>query len=1033
LVTDAVARTGRGARALLRLLADHKTTFANAVCFGAPVHPPPLLMPENAARVASWVELRSPRAAEPLEKPCLATSAFMNVADYDSRRPCAPVRAQFAHSSRTAMAPVSLPDSASSGHFACIQSSGAPGPLLAVARAMTKHAGARTSRLGFLTILGAIPLGACAYDVGSGDGTVVTEVRQPSYFYSAKPLFTTNNWEVPVCYHPASTGSSQAKALFEQTVREQWEANTGLRLTGFQTCTSTASPWVPVYIVQSSGNRFGNAQPGVGARQGTNSNGWPADSQVVIGYDAALQQLPYVAAHEMGHAIGVVHEHQRPDGDDMSNRCVLPRSGGDGVVIPGQLFATVDDPLSVMHYCWTANGANYPSQILTQLDIIGGQMIYGRPSTATAELGFQRVVLSGIPPAFSFNSTGATNSFTHDGPGRYTATFPRMGQVGGNVQVTPYNSLNRCNIVWWSSGFSGGASTAVNCYNAAGTLTDTEFTVSFVGRWDGPGVVEGGYVWAYDPSSSFYTATGSYTWNSTGQPVTISRVSTGVYDVLFGGQSFNGGTVELSAYGGGTEYCKLDSIARIGSDKRVRVRCFSRTGTPVDTFYSLRLSSGSPMGTPSYSYALADQPSNTQVYTPASTNRLAYRQNMIGGTPNLAPLTVRRFRAGGYIVDLPQMPYTNDPLYLYKKSNLHVTAVGTGNEYCQVSSLSGDSLGQDEQATQALVICMNPAGTAFVDSRFIISYGSMLVDAPDSTILSTVERLPQNGALGIGGLSLVSNNLYFTRSYDNVAGGQIMRLSTSGGTPTSLVAGESAIGLFADANNLIWLGSNNTVKKSTLSGATITTLASNQSLLNGNPTADANNVYYRQAVSQMGSGQKIMKVSRNGGTPVMLTSDDVTSELFSDGTSVYWSARTATGGRIAKISVNGGTVTVLDTRGGGALVRRNSTLYYNDNATNDLYKVSTAGGTATRIATGLPLTAAVSALATDGTNVYGAFSNPGNAIFRANVNGGSPLPAATFLAFHEHSRSPLALGTSSVYFVGTTGLNGYLTVSRTTK
>jgi hypothetical protein len=902
---------------------------------------------------------------------------------------------------------------------------------------MTKHASVRVSLSSVLAILGAMPLGGCAYDAGAADGTLIGEVREPAYYVNGVPLFTTNNWEVPVCYHTASTGSAAAKALFEQTVREQWEANTGLTFTGFRTCESTDSPWMPVYIIEApsddnvGGDRFGFGAYGVGARIGANNEGFPADAQVVVGYDRELVHMPLVAAHEIGHAIGAIHEHQRPDGDDGSNRCVVPRPPDDGSVgiAPGHLFATVDDPLSVMHYCFIGNGSSYPSNILSQLDYIGGQMIYGRPSTATAELGFQRVVLSGIPPAFSFNSTGATNSFIHHGPGQYTTLFPRLGQTGANVQVTPYNSRNRCSIAWWSDEYDGGAAAAINCFDAAGTLTDNEFTVSFVGRWDGPGIPEGGYVWAYDPSSDFYTATGSYTWNSTGAPVTIDRTSAGVYDVLFVGQNFNGGTAEVSAYGGGTEYCKLDSLVRVGSDKRVRVRCFSRTGTPVDAYFSLRLNRFSPMGTPSYSYALADQPSSTQVYTPSSGNRLAYRPNLIGGTTNLQPLTVRRVRAGEYTVDLPQMPYTDDPLYLYKKSNLHVTAVGTGPEYCQISAQTGDALGQNEQATQARVICMNPQGTAFVDSRFIISYGSMLVDAPDSTILSTVERLPQNGALGIGGLSIVGSNLFFTRSHDNVTGGQIMRVSTDGGAPTSVVSGQSAIGLFADANNLIWLGSNNTVKKATLSGGSITTLASNQSLLIGNPTADSNNVYYRQRVNQTGASQRIMKVSRNGGTPVLLATDNVTSELSSDGTSVYWSAITATGGRVAKVSVNGGTVRVLATTGGGALVRRNSTLYFTDNVFNDVRTVPTAGGNTLTIGFGNPptSTAPVSKLVTDGTHVYGALASPGNVFFKAGPNGG-----VKFLAFHEHSKN-LVMDASYIYYVGTTGQNGYLTISRTTK
>jgi hypothetical protein len=186
-----------------------------------------------------------------------------------------------------------------------------------------------------------------------------------------------------------------------------------------------------------------------------------------------------------------------------------------------------------------------------------------------------------------------------------------------------------------------------------------------------------------------------------------------------------------------------------------------------------------------------------------------------------------------------------------------------------------------------------------------------------------------------------------------------------------------------------------------------------------------------------------MKLSRNGGTPVNLTSDEVTSDLVTDGTSVYWSARTSSGGRIAKISVNGGAVTVLATKGGGALVRRNSTLYYIDDVTNDLYKVGTGGGASTLIATGiartnenpptLPPLAQVSAIATDGVNVYGATRYPALSIFKASVNGGSPAPKATYVAFHEATRAPLVVDSSNVYFAEANGMNGYLTVSKTAK
>lgn len=99
-----------------------------------------------------------------------------------------------------------------------------------------------------------------------------------------------------------------------------------------------------------------------------------------------------------------------------------------------------------------------------------------------------------------------------------------------------------------------------------------------------------GYVWANNPTSASYTPSTTYSHNSSGGTITITRSSIGRYAVRFaglGGSGTAGGHVQVTAYGGGSETAKVANWGSSGTDFIVNVRCFNSSGTPVDTRYTV--------------------------------------------------------------------------------------------------------------------------------------------------------------------------------------------------------------------------------------------------------------------------------------------------------------------------------------------------------------------------------------------------------------------------------------------------------------
>lgn len=314
--------------------------------------------------------------------------------------------------------------------------------------------------------------------------------------------------------------------------------------------------------------------------------------------------------------------------------------------------------------------------------------------------------------SFSRNSSGdlvgegVDNTVTQIDTGRYHVQFPGVGTAaGGNVQVTAYGSgSERCKVDHWSN--SGGAvGVYVNCFTAGGAAVNTRFSIAYI-RKSGTGASEEAYVWADDATATAYTPNATYQFNSSGASNTIARLGTGRYAVTLPEQTALGGTVEVTAYGAGSDYCKVSGWAQSGDDTVVNVRCFDSAGALSDSRFTVNFArSTSPNGALSYSYAWASQAASA-AYTPS----LSYQKGFVAGDWGdvATDITAGRTSTGRYFVDLPGMSSTG--------SNVQVTAYGSGSEYCKVVGWSGD-----EANAEANVACFD-AGGALTDTQFVLVY-----------------------------------------------------------------------------------------------------------------------------------------------------------------------------------------------------------------------------------------------------------------------------------------------------------------------
>lgn len=256
----------------------------------------------------------------------------------------------------------------------------------------------------------------------------------------------------------------------------------------------------------------------------------------------------------------------------------------------------------------------------------------------------------------------------------------------------------------------------------------------------------------------------------------------------------------------------------------------------------------------------------------------------------------------------------------------------------------------------------NPGGLAVdaVNVYWTTTDGNVVkvpIDGGNTTVLASGQKSPR-------GVAVDALNVYWVNA---VTPGQVMSVPIAGGTPTVLADMQRRpVNLVVNNGVIYWTNSSNgTIMSVPASGGTVVQLAANQ----GSAVAiaiEANTLYW----SSIGLGVIRSLPLIEGGTITTIASDQDAVALSVLGTTVYWAnvELTDDGSTVFKLPAsNGAPVDLATSSAPVAVVTDGVNVYWTDETSNTIQKVSVRGGAAEVIATDQPTP---SEIAIDGANIY---------------------------------------------------------------
>lgn len=254
------------------------------------------------------------------------------------------------------------------------------------------------------------------------------------------------------------------------------------------------------------------------------------------------------------------------------------------------VFAVISN-LSVEVFCFNYNGTPAASAVFT--------VEVTRPkSVPNGVLDFAWVAKDNSTYALKgsdqYNSSRKTNSVSHLGTGRYLVTMPGPRSAStGTVKVTPVGTTaGDCDLARWAASRRG-QQFSVDCYSAAGTPQNREFSIVYASRNNLMGqngqndanAFASRTALSYQPSPQYDSRRGA--------AVTVVRLATGFYYVFFSGSPSSGnknggeGDVQLTPVSGSDRHCLVFWSDQPASPF-TQVFCFNNVGAPVNTNFTVQ-------------------------------------------------------------------------------------------------------------------------------------------------------------------------------------------------------------------------------------------------------------------------------------------------------------------------------------------------------------------------------------------------------------------------------------------------------------
>jgi hypothetical protein len=371
----------------------------------------------------------------------------------------------------------------------------------------------------------------------SGEMTCGTHTFQVKSF----PMVVASNGGRSYCY-------SAVRSL-SQSVTE----TCGVRGSGFAWIYTPSSTVSPSYSYNSSGGAVTYTRPTTGRYQVRFAGiGRPEGNAHVVAYGGTPERCRL--------------ESLGKDGTDMIIDVSCHQPGG-----------ALADSSFVVYYN-SMQGLTYPG--------------YPRGAYVLTSSGSGALALAG----YQWNDTGNTNSVSHHSTGYYTVTLPGINFSNASVHVTAVggSGAQHCKVLGW--GAYSYASVDVACYDAAGNLADSAFSLSYWSYSQLSGHL-GGHAWINGPTSvpaGYQQLIPEFECTSAGV-VSVSKPATD-YEVSFTRvYRATDSMVMVTGYGGGSNYCKVvnwyagPDTAR--NQTLVNVRCFDKNGVPTTSSFDVTYTS----------------------------------------------------------------------------------------------------------------------------------------------------------------------------------------------------------------------------------------------------------------------------------------------------------------------------------------------------------------------------------------------------------------------------------------------------------